>query len=46
MAARKALNAQGKREVDTRAIIRTAVAQRELVDARDKDNRTNPTFRR
>ena len=32
VAARKALNAQGKREVDTRAIIRTAIAQRELVD--------------
>ncbi len=32
MAARKALNAQGKREVDTRAIIRTAIAQRELVE--------------
>ncbi len=32
MAARKALNAQGKREVDARAIIRTAIAQRELVD--------------
>jgi len=32
VAARKALNAQGKREVDTRAIIHTAIAQRELVE--------------
>lgn len=33
VAARKALNAQGKREVDDmRAIIRRAIAQRELVD--------------
>ena len=36
VAARKALNAQGKREVDMRAIIRTAIAQRELVDRATK----------
>ncbi len=36
VAARKALNAQGKREVDMRAIIRTALAQRELVDRATK----------
>ena len=36
MAARKALNSQGKREVDTRAIVRTAVAQRELVERATK----------
>jgi putative transposase len=31
--ARRALLAKGRREVDTRAIVRTAIAQRELVDA-------------
>ena len=31
VAARKALNAQAKREVDSRAVVRTAIAQRELV---------------
>ena len=36
VAARKALNSQGKREVDTRAIVRTAVAQRELVERATK----------
>ena len=36
VAARKALNAQGRREVDMRAIIRTAIAQRELVDRATK----------
>jgi putative transposase len=32
LAARRALDARGKREVDMRAIVRTAVAQREIVD--------------
>lgn len=32
LAARRALDARGKREVDMRAIVRTAVAQREIVN--------------
>ena len=31
--ARRTLAAKGRREVDTRAIVRTAMAQRELIDA-------------
>jgi putative transposase len=38
-AARRALNAKGRREVDMRAIVRTAVAQRTLVDAAKKATR-------
>ena len=33
LTARRTLRAKGRREVDTRAIVRTAVAQRELVEA-------------
>lgn len=33
LTARRTLLAKGRREVDTRAIVRTAIAQRELVDA-------------
>ncbi|MER8605853.1 hypothetical protein NKH48_19255 [Mesorhizobium sp. M1233] len=33
LTARRTLLEKGRREVDTRAIVRTAIAQRELVDA-------------
>jgi putative transposase len=36
LAARRALSAQAKREVDTRAIVRTAIAQRQLVEQATK----------
>jgi putative transposase len=39
-AARRALNAKGRREVDMHAIVRTAVSQRALVDDARKKTRT------
>jgi len=38
-AARRALNAKGRREIDMHTIVRTAIAQRTLVDAAKKNTR-------